>query len=405
MTVWAGMMNSDPSIGTGRTPAGRVGLAEAVPDEPDAGDLAVLAEDLDRAGEELHPDALALGLAELLLVHDELGAGAPVDDRHPVRAVAQARPRAVHRGVAAADDDDVGPDLERLAEIGLLHEVDAVLDALEVGPGDVERDRVHRAAGDGDAVEVALQLVEGDVHADRRVVDEADAEALDEPDVHLDRLARQAEGRHADEHRPACERQAVEDRDLVALGRQLASDGQAGRPGTDDRDPLLARRDLGHDVRDARCLVPLDEEALHRPDGQRAVDVAAAAGPLARRRTDVRAHRGDRVRVARQDVPLLEPTLGGEVEVAAAVRSDRARFLAFDVALEPGRVDRLNEEFLGLLDDQAGVPFPDAAGLGRERGIGRSADGSESTIRPRERARPSGVRGAAPTRRLAATAR
>src|SRR5207342_144483 len=53
-----------------------------------------------------------------------------------------------------------------------------------------------------------------------------------------------------------------------------------------------------------------------------------------------------------------EPPLGGEVEVAAAIRPDRTRFLAFDVALEPGRVDGLDEEFLGLLDGQAGVPFP-----------------------------------------------
>ena len=250
-------------------------------------------------------------------------------------------------------------DLDRLAEVRLLHEVDAVLDAVEVGARDVEGDRVHRAGGDRDPVEVALELVEGDVGADRRVEDERDAEALDEPDVHLDRFARQAERRHADEHRPAAVREAVEDRDLVALGRELARDRDPGRPRTDDRDPLLARRDLGHDVGDARGLVPLDEEALHRPDRQRAIDVAAAAGPLARRGADVRAHRGDRVRFARQDVALLEPALGGEVEVAAAVRPDRARFLAFDVALEPGGVDGLDEEFLGLLDGQAGVPFPD----------------------------------------------
>ena len=155
----------------------RIRLAEPVADEPDRRDLAVLADDLDRAGEELHPDALALGLAQLLLVDDELGPRPAVDDRHALGAVAEARPRAVHRGVAAADDDDVGADLERLAEVGLLHEVDAVVDAFEVGAGDVERHGVHGAGGDGDGVEVALELLEGDVHADRRVVDERDARA------------------------------------------------------------------------------------------------------------------------------------------------------------------------------------------------------------------------------------
>ena len=132
MTVSALITNSEPGIGTGERRPGRVRLAELVADELDAGELAVLAEELDRAGEELHPDALALGLAELLLVDHELGAGPPVDDRDVLGAVAEAGPRAVHRGVAAADDDDVLADLERLAEVGVLHEVDAVLDAVEV---------------------------------------------------------------------------------------------------------------------------------------------------------------------------------------------------------------------------------------------------------------------------------
>ena len=346
-----------------------VGLAKPVSDEADGGDLPVLADDLDRAGQELHPDAFALGLAQLLLVDDELGAGPPVDDRDAVGAVAEAGPGAVPRGVAAADDDDVGTDGERLAEVGLLHEVDAVVDTLEVGAGDVEGHRVHRARGDRDAIVVALELVERDVHADLRVEHELHAESLDEADIHLDRLARQAECRHADEHRAATVREAVEDRDPVALHRQLTGDRQPGRPGADDRDPLVARRDLGHHVRDAGGLVPFDQEPLHGPDRERPVDVAAPAGPLAGCRADVRAHRRDRVGVAGQDVALLEPALRGQIQVAAAVRPHGAGFLAFDVALEPGRVHRLDEEFRGLVDDQAGVPFPDAR---RPVGDGRS---------------------------------
>ena len=140
-----------------------------------------------------------------------------------------------------------------------------------------------------------------------------------------------------------------------------------GRAGADHRDSLLARRDLGHDVRDARRLVPLDEEPLHGPDRERAVDVAAAAGALARGRADVGAHRRDRVRLAGQDVALLEPALGGEVEVAPAVRADGAGFLALDVALEPGGVHRLDEELLGLVEGhEADVPFLRAAAGRRE---------------------------------------
>ncbi len=216
-------------------------------------------------------------------------------------------------------------------------------------------DRVHRAGADGDRVVVALEVLEQDVPPDGRVVVEGDAEPLDEADVHLDGLARQPERRHPDQHRPAAVGKAVEDRHLVALDGELAAHGQAGGPRADDGDLLVAGRDLGDDVRDPRCLVPLHEEPLHGPDREGPVDVAAAAGALAGRGADVRAHRGDRVRVAREDVPLLEPTLGGEVEVAAAVRPDRARLLALDVALEPGRVDRLDEEFLVRVDGHDAV--------------------------------------------------
>ena len=76
------------------------------------------------------------------------------------------------------------------------------------------------------------------------------------------------------------------------------------------------------------------------------------------RRADVGAHRRDRVRLAREDVPLLEPPFGGEVEVAPAVGADGAGLLALDVALEPGRVHRLDEELLGLIEGhEADVPF------------------------------------------------
>ena len=342
-----------------RRPAtGGVGLAELVADELDAREVAVLAGQLDRADEELHPDALALGLAQLLLVHDELGPRSTVGDGHVLGAVPEARARAVHRGVAAADDDDVAPDRHLLAQVRLLHVVDAVLDAVEVRAGDVEVDRVHGAGRDRDPVIVPLELVEGDVDADGGVEHELDAQPLDQADVHLDRLARQPEGGDADEHRAATEGQAVEHRELVALDRELARDREAGRAGADDGDPLGAGRDGRHDVGDPRRLVPLHEEPLHGADGQRPVDVAAAAGPLAGRRAHVRAHRRDRVGFARQDVALLEPAFGGEVEVAPAVGADGARFLALDVALQPGGVDRLYEEFLGRVDGhEVDVPF------------------------------------------------
>ena len=353
MTVSALISNSLPSMGTGARRPVASGSPRRLRMNLTARILPLLvAEDLDRADQELHAHAFALGLAQLLLVDDELGAGAAVGDGHVLGAVAEARARAVHRGVAAADDDHVLADRERLAEVGHLHVVDAVLDAVEVAAGHVQRHGVHRAGADGDGVELLHQLLEGDVTADADAVPEPDAQPLDELEVHLDGFARETEGGDADEHRAAAVGQLVEDGDLVAGRGQLARDGDAGGSGADDRDRGVARRDLGHVVGDAARLVPLDEEALHGADRQRPVDVAAAAGALARRRADVGAHRRDRIGLARQDVALFEAALGGKVQVAATVRADGARFLALDVALEPGGVDRLNQEFLVGIDGQ-----------------------------------------------------
>ena len=86
------------------------------------------------------------------------------------------------------------------------------------------------------------------------------------------------------------------------------------------------------------------------------------------RRADVRAHRRDRVRLAGEDVALLEPPLGGEVEVAPAVGADGTGLLALDVALEPGRVHRLDEELLGLIEGhEADAPLAAGARAGRRK--------------------------------------
>ncbi len=51
-----------------------------------------------------------------------------------------------------------------------------------------------------------------------------------------------------------------------------------------------------------------------------------------------------------EDVALLEAALGGEVQVAAAVRPDRTGFLALDVALKPGGIDGLDQKLLRRID-------------------------------------------------------
>src|SRR5207253_2357523 len=86
--------------------------------------------------------------------------------------------------------------------------------------------------------------------------------------------------------------------------------------------------------------------------------------------------RRDRVRLARQDVALFEAPLGREVQVAAAVCADGAGLLALDVALQPRRVDGLDEELLASFEGQdAFGPFCAVRTVGRKEGPARVARG------------------------------
>ena len=194
----------------------------------------------------------------------------------------------------------------------------------------------------GRSVAIA-ELLEGDVAADFDVVVELHAVLGDPVDVELDDVARQPEGRHTDEGRAAAGRQRLVDVHLVTPGAELLGGGESGRARTDDGHAAAAGRRDDDVVRHVVAVVPVDQEALHRADRERLVDVGAAAGLLAGRGADVAADRRDRVRVAGEDVALLEAALGGQHQVAAAIGIDRAAFLAFDVALKP-----IDADFGGL---------------------------------------------------------
>ena len=305
-----------------------------------------IGEDLDRRGEVLELHAFEPGLVLLLLVDDHLLRPAPVEDRRGLRAEAQRGSARVHRGVAATDDDDVLPDPLRLPEVRPLQEVDAVDHPVELLARDVHRDGVHAAGRRDDRVVAIAKLLEGDVAADLDVVVELHAVLGDPVDVELDDVARQPEGRDADQRRAPAGRERVVDMHLVTPPGELLGGGQAGGPGADHRHAATAGRSDDDVVRHVVAVVPVDQEALHRADRERLVDVGAAAGLLAGRRAHVAADGRDRIRVASEDVALLEAPFGGQHEVAAAVRVDRAAFLALDIALKPVDTD------LGSLEPQ-----------------------------------------------------
>ena len=231
------------------------------------------------------------------------------------------------------------PDPLRLAEVRALQEVDAVDHPVELLARDVHCDRVHAAGRNDDRIVPIAELLERDVAADLDVVVELHAVLRDPVDVELDDVAWQPEGRHADEGRAAAGRERVVDVDLVPPAPELLGGGESGGPRADHGHAAAAGRRDDDVVRHVVAVVPVDQEALHRADRERLVDVGATAGLLAGRGADVAADRRDRVRVAGEDVALLEAALGGQHQVAAAIRIDRAAFLAFDVALKPVDAD------------------------------------------------------------------
>ena len=163
---------------------------------------------------------------------------AAVDERHLLGALADRGPRAVHRGEAAADDDDA------LARVARVRQAERrgpqVLEAVEhlgrVLARDAELVRVVAADRDDDRVEaLVLEVVEREVAAQALVADDLAAEPGDGLVLGLEDLdLRQAVLRDAVAEHPARRRVALEDRHVVAGDQQVVGRGHAGRAGADD---------------------------------------------------------------------------------------------------------------------------------------------------------------------------
>src|SRR4029079_7399886 len=96
--------------------AAGIGLARPGADELDAGDVAlVVRDDARRAGLEDRLDAFLDRLVDLVGRRHVLHVAA-VDERALRGALADRRPRAVHRGEAAADHDDALPGVTRVRQ-------------------------------------------------------------------------------------------------------------------------------------------------------------------------------------------------------------------------------------------------------------------------------------------------
>ena len=231
---------------------------------------------------------------------------AAVDERDLAGALADRRPRAVHRGEAATDDDDAlaGVVRVRQAERRGAQVLEAVDDAVGVLVRDAELVRVVAADRDDDRIEALhRQVVEREVAAETGVDDHLRAEAHDRFVLGLEDLdlgqpvLRDAVAEHA-----AGRRVALEDRDVVAGDQQVVRGGHAGRPRADDRGrpagaDLLLERDRRVDaVVEHRLEDLVAGVAVGVADGDRLVDLVAPAVLLARRRADAAQHGRERDR-------------------------------------------------------------------------------------------------------------
>ena len=201
--------------------------------------------DADRAGLEDGGDAFLDRLVDLVRRRHVLHVAA-VDEGHFLGALADRRPRAVHRGEPAADHHDaladvvgVGQAERRRAQV--LEPVDALGGVLA---RDAQLVRVVAADRDDDGIEALVgQVVEREVAAEPGVADDLAAEPGDRFVLGLEDLDLwQAVLRDAVAEHPAGRRVALEDGHVVAGQQQVVRGGHAGRPRSDHGRPATRRR-------------------------------------------------------------------------------------------------------------------------------------------------------------------
>ena len=279
-------------------------------------------------------DAFLDGLVDLVRGGHVLHVAA-VDERDLRGALADRRPRAVHRGEPAADDHDPLAGVVRVgqAEGRRAQVLEAVEHLRRVLARDAQLVGVVAADRDDDRIEaLEHQVVEREVRAEAGVADDLAAEPGDRLVFGLEDLdLGQAVLRDAVAEHPAGRRVALEDRHVVAGQQQVERGGHAGRAGPDDRGPPAGRRLALERQRRVDALVEHRLEdlvagvAVAVADGDRLVHLVAPAVLLARRRADPAEHARERDR-ALEDPRALAPVGLGvglqearDVDVAGAL--------------------------------------------------------------------------------------
>ncbi len=203
--------------GHGAAAAAFVRLAEGHVQAFQPADIAVaVGHDPAGVGQQFECDAFLCGLGDFFGQGGHLGAAATVNDGDLNSAEAEGGPGRVHGDVAAADDRDPLADGNRLAQVGLAEEVQAVHDPLGGVAGEGDRLTLVSARRDEDRAEtLGAQVVDGDVGADLGIQADFDPVVEQLLDLEVEHVPRQTIGGHAQPQHSAQERPGLEDRHAI----------------------------------------------------------------------------------------------------------------------------------------------------------------------------------------------
>ena len=190
-----------------------------------------------RDGERLDLDALGHGLGQLVLTRRHLVAGPPVEDRHGPGAKAPCNPCRVYRGVPSPDHHDSFSDIQWVAPLGRLEELQCIHDLMKVLTRYSEGEAEARSDSDEKGIEPCrFELGELDIppHLSPRL--DADAGRLEQTHLGPYHIIRQPALGYGEAEHPPDPLLGLEYRHLVPPEAEIVGCGQARRSGPDHSD-------------------------------------------------------------------------------------------------------------------------------------------------------------------------
>src|SRR5579863_3936252 len=177
----------------------------------------------------------------------------------------------IDRNVPASDNNHALAELDLETKIDVDQKVDAVIDAGQMGAGNVEFAPLIESRGQQYGVEFLTQRLECNVAPNRHTRVERDTERQNVVDFHLDDFPRKPKLRNTEIEHSSWNGSRFEDLDGVTEQRQIVRAGQAANTGADNCHTLgaflrrwqsLSLRIMAHAE-----IMAIGREALQRADG------------------------------------------------------------------------------------------------------------------------------------------